>query len=191
MGVALISQVNRIRSQLLVLRYRRGDREAFKELVALWEKPLFYYIRRLVKTEEDAWDILQDTWIRVIRGIGKLKNLESLPVWLYRIARNTTYNYIRKNQKMEPFSYEEKNLAREESGVDQSFSAADAEAIHWGLQRLSLAQKEVLTFFFLEEFSLKEICSITGLPLGTVKSRLYYAKRALQDILEKEGLGYE
>lgn len=174
-----------------MLRYRRGDDEALTELVGIWEKPLFYYIRRLVKTEEDAWDALQETWIRVVRGIGKLKNLECLPAWLYRIARNATSNFMRDNQKMKSPSDEEKDLTMMEHGEDQGFSAADAEAIHRGLQQLPAAQKEVLTLFFLEDFSLEEISSITGVPTGTVKSRLYYAKRALRNLMKKEGPGYE
>ena len=186
----MISQINRIRSQLLVHRYRSGDDEAFRELVALWEKPLFYYIRRLVKTEEDAWDVLQETWIRIIRGIGKLNNLESLPSWLYRIARNAAFNYTRDNRRLEPLADEEINPARIESEGEQGFSAEDAEAIHRGLQQLPVAQGEVLTLFFLEEFSLKEISSITGVSTGTVKSRLYYAKKALYNIMKKE-LGCE
>jgi len=187
----LISQIDRIRSQLLVLRYRRGDDEALRELVALWEKPLFYYVRRLVKSEEDAWDVLQEAWIRVIRGIGMLRNPESIPSWLYRIARNAAFNYTRDNPKLVPLSDEETNLAGIESSEDQGFSAGDAEAIHWGLQQLPPAQGEVLTLFFLEEFSLKEISSITGVSIGTVKSRLYYAKQALQGIIRKQGPGHE
>jgi len=187
----LISQSDRIRSQLLVLQCRRGDDETIRELVALWEKPLFYYIRRLVKSEEDAWDALQAAWIRVIRGIGKLKNLDSFPSWLYRIARNVSFNYIRDNSKHETLSDEEMDLARMDSEENQDFTAADAEAIHWGLQQLPPAQREVLTLFFLEEFSLKEISSITEVSIGTVKSRLYYAKKALQGMMNKEGLGYE
>ena len=186
----MISQINRIRSQLLILRYRSGDNEAFRELVALWEKPLFYYIRRLVKTEEDAWDVLQETWIRIIRGIGKLSNPESLPSWLYRIARNAAFNYTRDNRRLEQFDDEEIISAKIEPEGEQDFSADDAEAIHRGLQQLPAAQREVLTLFFLEEFSLKEISSITSVSIGTVKSRLYYAKKALHNIMKK-GLGYE
>ena len=187
----MISQIDRIRSQLLVIRYRRGDDEALKELVTLWEKPLFYYIRRLVTTEEEAWDVQQAAWIRVIRGIGKLKNLDSYPSWLYRIARNAAFNYTRDNAKLESISDKEMNLAMMDTGEDQCFTAADAEAIHWGLQQLPTAQREVMTLFFLEEFSLKEISSITNVSIGTVKSRLYYAKKALQGMMKKEGLGYE
>lgn len=150
-----------------MLRYRRGDDKALTELVALWERPLFYYIRRIVKTEEDAWDVIQETWIRVIHGIGKLNNLESLPAWLYRIAHNATSNYIRNNHKIKTLSDEQINLTRIEHGEDQGFSAADAEVIHRGLQYLPVAQKEVLTLFFLEEFSLKEIScrGFLGCPL--------------------------
>ncbi len=187
----MIWQIDRIRSQLLVLRYRHGDDEAFTELVHIWEKPLFYYIRRLVKTEEDAWDVLQNAWIRVIRGIKKLKNPESLPSWLYRIARNTAFNYTRDNSRLEVLSDEDMNLVISEPVEDQGFSADDAEAIHRGLKHLPITHREVLTLFFLEEFSLKEISSITGVPKGTVKSRLYYAKKILKDIMKKEEPGYE
>ena len=187
----MVSQIGRIRSQILLLRYRRGDDEALSELADLWERPLFYYIRRFVKSEEDAWDILQETWIRVFRGIGMLKNPESLHTWLYRIARNAALNYIRKNHKMNPLFDEEINITEIEHVENQGFSAADAEAIHWGLQQLPELQREVLTLFFLEEFSLKEIGFITGVSTGTVKSRLHYAKKTLLNIMKKEGLGYE
>ena len=185
-----MSQVNRIRSQLLVLRHLRGDDEALAQLVAMWERPLFYYIRRLVTTEEDAWDILQETWIRVVHGIGRLKAPESFPCWIYRIASNAASNFTRGNQRDRHLFDREMDPAMMELSQDH-FSAADAEAIHRGLQQLPVSQREVLTLFFLEEFSLEEISSITGIPKGTVKSRLFYAKKALRNLMEKEGPGHE
>lgn len=152
----------------------------------MWEKPLYYYIRRLVTTEEDAWDALQETWIRIVHGIGRLRDPNSFPCWIYRIARNATSNFTRDNQRGEPLSDRELDLAATEAGEDQRFSPAEAEAIHWGLQQLPTAQREVLTLFFLEEFSLSEIGSITGISTGTVKSRLHYAKKALRNLMEKE-----
>lgn len=185
------SPIARIRSQLLLLQYRRGDDEALTELVAMWEKPLFYYIRRLVKTEEDAWDALQETWIRIVRGLAKLNNPDSFTCWMYRVARNATVNLIRDDRRMESLSDKEMDLAADEAGEDIRFSATDAEAIHWGIQQLPPAQREVVTLFFLEEFSLREISSITGVPTGTVKSRLYYAKKALRNLMKKERPGNE
>lgn len=180
------SRIAKIRSQLLLLRYRRGEDKALTELVEMWEKPLFYYIHRIVPTEEDAWDALQETWIRVVRAIGQLRNLDSFPSWLYRIARNATANYLRDDHRVNPVPEEDMDSSATEGGEDQSFSAEDAEAIHRGLQQLPVAQREVLTLFFLEEFSLEEISSITGIPKGTVKSRLHYAKKALRNLMTEE-----
>jgi len=188
-GAALISQVDRIRSQILALRYRRGEADAFRKLVAIWEKPLFYYIRRLVHTEEQAWDTLQETWLRVVRGIDKLRDLDCLASWLYRIARNTAISSLRVEIPSEPLSENEPAPANAEGSEDAWLSAADAEAIHWGLQQLPISQREVLTLFFLEDFSHRELASIVGVSIGTVKSRLHYARKALRAILEKEGYG--
>lgn len=182
----MISQIDRIRSQLLVLRYRNGDDESFRELVSIWEKPLFYYIRRLVNTEEDAWDVLQESWIRILRGIGRLSHPESLPAWLYRIARNSALNHARDNRRAEIPAGGENDHAAMEPYQDEGFSALDAESIHRGLQQLSVAHREVLTLLFLEDFSIREICSITGVSTGTIKSRLHYAKKALHEIMGKE-----
>lgn len=76
-----------ILQELLALRCKRGEREAFEELVRQWEQRLLYYVRRLVATEEDAWDVLQETWIRVYKGIPSLQSPEHLATWLYRVAR--------------------------------------------------------------------------------------------------------
>ena len=77
-----------ILQELLILRCKRGDEQAFTELIHLWEKRLFFYIRRLVATEEDAWDVLQQTWLKVFQGIKSLKHSGSFPTWLYKVARH-------------------------------------------------------------------------------------------------------
>ena len=84
-----------IYQELLVLRCQRGDPAALEELVRAWEKRLHYFLRQLVKNEQDAWDILQQTWLRVLRGIGSLKDPKNLTPWLYQVARNAAFNYAR------------------------------------------------------------------------------------------------
>src|SRR5207244_777923 len=82
-----------IHQELLVLRCRRGDQAALEELVRTWEKRLLYFIRRLVDEEHDAWDVLQQTWLRVVSGIGALREPRSLGPWLYRVARHAALNH--------------------------------------------------------------------------------------------------
>ncbi len=186
----MISESDRIRSQLIALHIRNGENKAFGDLVSLWERPLFYYIRKLSKCEEDAWDVMQETWIRIYRGIGKLNELSSLPAWLYRIARNAALNYNRDNRMMDDLVEDGLDIEAIGPGGDYDLSATDAEAIHWGLKQLPVKQREVLVLLFLEEFSIDEIASITGVSSGTVKSRLHYAKKALHGFIIKE-LGNE
>ena len=96
-----------IYTELLVLRCRRGDKDAFKELITTYELRIFYYLQRLVSNEEDAWDILQETWMKVYRGIGKLREPKRLQTWLYRIARNTAVSHVRREStRKEPFNYQ-------------------------------------------------------------------------------------
>lgn len=187
----MVSQTERIRSQVLLLRYYRGDIEAFEELVAIWERPLFYFIRRIVGSEEDAWDVSQEVWFQAVRRLNQLRDPESLPAWLYQIARNRALNHCRTNRGREILIDDLDSLpdVPEEATID--FSTAEAKAIHWGLDQLSLAQREVLTLHFLEDLTLREIGEIAGVPVGTVKSRLFYAKKSLREIMQKEGLGYE
>ena len=82
-----------IPEELLALRCRRGEKTALEELVRAWEKRLFYFIRRLVDNEADAWDVLQETWVRVLSGLGALREPRSLGPWLYRVARHAAFNH--------------------------------------------------------------------------------------------------
>lgn len=176
-----------IYQQLLVLRVRRGDAEALEELIGLWEPRLFYYVRRLVDQEADAWDVLQKTWLKVMRRIGTLRAPEALPRWLYTLARNTAFDDARAKRADHLSLGDSEDYEEPEAGPDESYDFEDAEAVHRALGRISPPHREVLTLFFLEDLSVGEIGEVIGVPPGTVKSRLYYARRALRDEMEKEG----
>lgn len=171
--------------ELLVLRCRRGQRNALEELIRTWEGRLFYYIRRLVDDEQQAWQILQQTWVKVLGGIKKLREPRKLPSWLYRIARNTAMSHLRAEYSNRALLEESKNLADVEDNGD-NLAFEDAEQIHYGLGQISLHHREVLTLFFLQEMSVERVAEVLEIPAGTVKSRLYHARRALKAVLEKE-----
>ncbi len=175
--------------ELLVLRCRRGQKQAFEELVRLWEKRLFYYIRRLVATEEDAWDVLQETWVKVLKGITSLKDAHKLPTWLYRVARNTALSRQREVYKQQTRMEESGQFSEVEAPEEDP--PQDAEEVHRALSRISLAHREVLTLYFLRDLSVNQMAEVLQLPLGTVKSRLHYAKRALRAALSQRESDHE
>ena len=176
--------------ELLVLRCRRGQKSAFEQLFRAWERPLFYYIRRLVDNEQVAWQILQETWVKVLRGIRKLREPRNLPAWLYSVARKTAMSHFRAEYAKQAFFDNNGNIT-DTAECDHAPNFDDAEQVHYGLGRLSLPHREVLTLFFLQDLSVEEIAHVLEIPVGTVKSRLYYAKRSLKAVLEKEEQKYE
>ncbi len=180
-----MTEKERIYAELLAVRCQRKEPGALEELVRSWEDRLFYYIRRLVPGEEDAWDALQDTWLKVVRGIGKLRQPERLSPWLYTIARTSAMDRMRAVYSARPEETVDGEVL-DGFAEDPPEEFEDAERVHRGLDSISLAHREVLTLFFLEDFSVEEIAGILGIPAGTVKSRLHHAKRALRSVLERE-----
>src|SRR5262249_45022519 len=118
----------------------------------------------------------------VFRGVGKLNHLGAFSTWVYRIGRDRTARHLR-TRRWPQSSLEE--LASEETNDSEGFSAEDAARIHAALDELPQEQREVLVLRFLEEMTYEDMAQVVGCPVGTVRSRLHYAKRALRQILER------
>jgi len=176
----LPSDTRILESALLVVRWQRGDKEAFAGLVKLWERSLFYYLRRMAATEADAWELLQETWLKTLKSLHTLRDPQTLPSFLYTIARNTALSRLR-CRPIEHDAYPE-NIPDHRSG-DPCAELENIEQVHLALAQLSLSQREVLTLYFLKDLSIEEMAVVLEVPLGTVKSRIYYAKLALRNIL--------
>ena len=168
--------------QLLLLRCQMGDKDALAELIKRYERPLRYFINRLLDNSELTEDIFQDTWLTVIRRIHGLRETDAFPAWLYRIARNKVYQQLRK--KKTEIKLDE-NIVIENHADDKDFSGEDAAKVHRGLKELPLEYREVLMLRFLEQMSYEQISQVLNCKLGTVRSRLHYAKIALKKELEK------
>ena len=176
-----------LKNRLILLQCKQRKDEGFRTLIGLYERPLFYYLRRFTDREEDAWDALQEAWIKVLRSIPNVKSAETLTPWLYRVVRNTMIDHQRRDRHWEPLPEDnEAGAIADETARQDSLDSETAEEVHWGLAKLASAEREVLTLFYLEEFQTQEIAEITGLPLGTIKSRLHRARVNLRAILEKE-----
>lgn len=173
--------------ELLVLRCQQADRQALEELVQHFEKRLYYYIRRLVNDEQDVWNILQETWLKVIGSIGRLCEPGLIAVWLYSIARHTILDYRRgKYAEAMRFCPQEPSTDMPEDVGTATFE--NVQLVHHALEHLSPAHREVLTLYFLEELPLEAIAAIIGTSVGTVKSRLFYARQNLKKLIEREDI---
>ena len=174
----------RIELELMLLRAKRGEGAALEYIVRRFERPLLYYLRRLTGNEPDAWDALQRTWLGALSSIRTVREAGAFKAWLYRVARNVALNQMRDAQR-----YREALLEKAaESAPDEEFpgpAAERAEEVHFALDRLELPQREVLTLFFIEQMSVREISVVLDCPVGTVKWRLHQARNHLRDILEK------
>jgi RNA polymerase sigma-70 factor (ECF subfamily) len=131
---------------------------------------------------EMAEDIFQETWLTVLKRINTLKNLDAFSVWLYRIARNKVYQQLRKKKML---SNLDENITAQNSSEDDVFSVEDAAKIHRCLKDLQPEHREVLMLRFLEQMPYQQISEVINCSLGTVKSRIHYAKLALKKEMEK------
>ena len=172
----------RVQFALLALRCQSGDPEAFADLVAVMERPLLYYTTSLIGNQDAALDVLQDVWLKVVRGIRRLKDPGSLKPWLYAITHGVAVDRIRRDYKRD--LAEQAQLEDALNIEEPSFSEEDATAIRDALGRLGVKHREVLVLHFLRDLSILEIASVVGCSEGTVKSRIHYAKRQLKKILE-------
>ena len=167
----------------LVLRSQDGERTAFEELFEIYHPRLKYYVRRLDSDSPNLDDLLQDIWLTVIKKIHMLNDVRSFCVRLYRIARNRLYDGFRRKDRFVTLPEEDEFPV---SGSDEpDFDTQDAEQLHKALNTLKPHHREVLTLCFLEQMPYQSIADVVGCNLGTVRSRIFYAKQSLREEMER------
>jgi RNA polymerase sigma-70 factor, ECF subfamily len=176
--------IERLYEQVLVLRCQAGDHAAFAELVEQYSPRLRYFLRKMLGVDR-AEDALQNVWLDVFCGMKRLSTPAAFTTWVYRIAHNRAHYELRLEYRAVHTSLEEEHT--EMNADEEVFSAADAERIHKGLASLPATQREVLTLRYLEGMSYEQICQVISCPVGTVRSRIYYAKQALRAQWEGKG----
>ena len=188
-----VQKVEAENDQLLVDRARLGDRHAFDLLVLKYQSRLLSVVSRLVSNQNDAMDVLQDTFVKAFRSLNTFRGESAYYTWLYRIAVNTAKNYIATRAK------EAKDVSIDEDGTSevpplQDIAAPEEEAGAEELQRAILHSieqlpedlKHALTLRELEGMSYDQIASAMNCPIGTVRSRIFRARdHVIQEISRK------
>jgi len=166
--------------RLLILRCQAGDGLAFAELFDRYRPRLQYYLRKLAGDALEMDDLLQDVWFDVFRALPRLADPGAFPAWLYRVARDRAFRRLRRRRPpCEPVA--EHELADR----DGELTADDVAWVHAALDRLSPEHREVLVLRFLEGMAYGDVAQVVGCALGTVKSRIYHAKRGLRRAIEE------
>ncbi len=167
---------------LLVVRCQAGDDAAFRELVELYSPRLREYARRLIGSPDSVEDVLQDVWTDVYLKVGRLRSPAAFRVWLHRIVHDKAIGELRARGRAEPL-----NASNEPAweGNDRDSPDFTSDEINRYVERLPLAHRDVLTLRFTKGMSYEEIAGVIGCPVGTVRSRIHYAKAALRERIER------
>ena len=178
-----------------VRRVQQGDVSAFDHLILKYRERLFSIIYNLTSNREDAADLTQEAFIKAFRSINRFKGKSSFFTWLYRIAVNATLTHLKRNRLRRFFSFENINeevghseiveaLAERTNANRSTLLHELQEKLNEALHKLSPKHRAVVVLFEIEGLSHQEISEVVGCSVGTVRSRLHYAKQQLQAYLQ-------
>ena len=179
--------------EALVERCRRRDMDAFGKVVDAYQSRVFGFVRRMVKDAEDAADISQEVFIRAYQSFERFDGRSSLRTWLFRIAYNLCVDRSRRVKRApaiasvdgafcqdEPIEFADLRTGPVETLLDDEL----ATAVEQGIASMSDKLRTVLLLHDREDLSYEEIARTVGVPVGTVKSRLFLARSHLQSVVK-------
>ena len=169
------------REAFLVLRAQSGDRGALDALLASVQEPLYRYLLTLMRERHLAEDALQETFVRVYRKLGWLREPELFRPWAYRIATHEAFRQLKRERRWAEQVRDEVALKAFAAPPPREELAPELSArLRETVAGLSPASRAVVVLYYLHEMSLEETAAVLGVPLGTVKSRLAYGLGALR-----------
>jgi len=179
----------------LVRRVQTGEVAAFDRLVHKYRERILGVIYNMTSNREDAADLAQDAFIKAFQSINRFQGQSSFFTWLYRIAVNATLTHLRKNRLRTFFSFEkihEEDANAEliskltdKNGADRELYVKELQVkLNEAMQKLSIKHRTVVTLFEIDNLSHEQIAEIMNCSVGTVRSRLHYAKLLLQAELQ-------
>lgn len=167
-------------AQVVVFKNTR----AFDQLVQKYQSPIRrFFLNQTCGDSELSDDLAQDTFIKAYTSIASFKNLSSFSTWLYRIAYNVFYDYIRSRKETMDLDAGEVDATNSTTQVN----VGEQMDIYRSLKMLKEAERTCITLFYMEDLGIDKIAGITGYPTGTVKSHLARGKEKLATYLKQNG----
>lgn len=175
---------------------KQNSPEALDALVRHFTPGIFRFARRMTRSEEEAWDITQDTFLRMVSHLDHYDPSYPFQTWLYRIARNLCVDRARRHTRWK-FNFFRRAQDDDEtledpmaqlpdphtSALEGLLTSERAQSVDSALQKLKAPYREVLVLYHFEELSYQDIATVLALPIGTVMNRIFRARQQLKDLL--------
>ncbi|GBC94114.1 ECF RNA polymerase sigma factor SigW [bacterium HR15] len=180
----------------LIARAQAQDDTAFDQIVRLYADRIYNYVRRMVGNPQDAEDITQEVFIRAYQGLSQFDGRASFSTWLFRIATNLCIDHKRRqSRRVQTVPYHHDDTDEEEgdwefpdtsqpSALEQLLTKELHEVVERAIEALSPKLKTVLLLYDVEGLSYEQIADALGIPMGTVKSRLFAAREQIRKQVE-------
>jgi len=167
----------------LVEQAQRGDREAFTRLAFELSDRLFAVAHRILRDFDSAGDALQVTLLRIWRDLPTLRDPSLVEAWAYRVLVRACHDELRRLRRQAPALH---LLAVDGAEDDPAISIADREQLDRAFRTLTVEQRAAIVLQYYRDLTMTEIAEVLQVPIGTVRSRLHYAKRALRAAIEAD-----
>jgi RNA polymerase sigma-70 factor (ECF subfamily) len=169
--------IEQLVDEILVMDCQRGSVKAMEMLVCRWQKRLWKYAYNMTGDTEAAWDVTQESWLGIIKGVRKLHDPARFRSWAYRTVTNKVNDWIRKKKKMNKVGLDEVQNHQHKDEKDAGLKEL--------LEKMDMKKSVVLNLYYFEKLSVPEISIALRIPNGTVKSRLHNARRELKELYQK------
>ncbi|MHC4638205.1 MAG: RNA polymerase sigma factor [Planctomycetota bacterium] len=173
---------NQIVDEILILDCQSGRKKAIDLLVSRWQKRLWSHAYRMTNDADAAWEITQESWIGIIRGIRKLNDPAFFRAWAYKIVTNKIKDWIKKKNHNSRLIETETDIR---TGSTENSSKPDHGDVSEILGMLPVDKRGILILYYFEQLSVSEIAKVLRVPNGTVKSRLHNARNELKKLWQK------
>ena len=183
--------------QVLIKKILEGKRSSFEELMKKYNRKIYTYIYHMVKEEEASIELTQDFFIKLYRVLHKYNFQYKFTTWAYRICYNLVIDYFRANpanisslddETVSPRQMVESNNYVKDD-VSERLEKDQLKAYTWQVvERIPQKYRELVLLRYVQEMRYDEIAEITNLPVGTVRSRIFKAKKIIRKEVEKDGL---
>ena len=174
-------QVEQVREDMLVMLARQGDRKALESLAARWRPRHYAHARRLAGSHEAAADAVQDAWAAIPGGLRRLREPSRFAAWSYSIVTRKCIDQGRRRARQPIMAGEADDQAAASS------DPGDAMDLRRAMAALPPDQRAAIALFYGEDMTTSEIAEALHLPQGTVKTRLFHARRFLRQFLKGDG----